>query len=254
MPQSTPSFRFLRHQADNGSVDWWTDTSLLELELLALAFVLCALIGIERQVRQKAAGFRTHVLVGTGSAAFTLVSSFGFAHILGDGVTLDPSRIAAQIVTGIGFLGAGVIFTRRDVVRGLTTAATVWVSAAVGMAAGAGMASLAIGLTAFHLIALVVVGPLVARIPTQDTNRVVRIVYVDGEGVLRRLLEIASKSGLSAFILSTRRTDDGLVHLDVRFKGRTPLHVLVPHLHEVDGVRAVHVQRDADDDEEESRA
>lgn len=239
--------------ADNGAVDWWTDSSLLELELLALAFVLCGIIGIERQVRQKAAGFRTHVLVGTGSAAFTLVSSFGFAHVLGDDVSLDPSRIAAQIVSGIGFLGAGVIFTRRDVVRGLTTAATVWVSAAVGMAAGAGMVTLAIGLTVCHLLALVVFGPWLARIPTRDTNRVVRIVYDDGEGVLRRLLAVATEAGLAAFILSTERTEDGFVHLDVRFKGRTPLRLLIPQLHEVEGVRAVHVQRDEDEDEEESR-
>ena len=97
------------------------------------------------------------MLVGTGSAGFTLVSGYGFAHILGDDVTLDPSRIAAQIVTGIGFLGAGVIFTRRDAVRGLTTAATIWVSAAVGMAAGAGMVSLAIGLTALHLFSLLLI-------------------------------------------------------------------------------------------------
>src|SRR5699024_8457716 len=134
---------------------------------LGVAFVLCALIGLERQFRQKAAGFRTHVLVGTGSAAFTLVSAFGFASVLGTDVTLDPSRIAAQIVSGIGFLGAGVIFTRRDVVRGLTTAATIWVAAAVGMAAGAGMVSLAIGLTAAHLFALLVLGPIVAHAPTR---------------------------------------------------------------------------------------
>lgn len=240
--------------ADNGTVDWWTETSALELELLALAFVLCALIGIERQVRQKAADPVPTRTCVRNPAAFTLVSSFGFAHILGDGVTLDPSRIAAQIVTGIGFLGAGVIFTRRDAVRGLTTAATIWVSAAVGMAAGAGMVSLAVGLTAAHLFALVVLGPIVARIPTRDTNRVLRIVYTDGEGVLRRLLAVATDVGFSAFILSTHRVEQSdLVELTVRFKGRTPLRDLVPHLHEVDGVRSVHVQRDADDDEEESR-
>lgn len=235
-------------------MDLWTESSGLELGYLALAFVLCAFIGIERQVRQKAAGFRTHVLVGTGSAGFTLVSSFGFAHVLGDEVTLDPSRIAAQIVTGIGFLGAGVIFTRRDAVRGLTTAATIWVSAAVGMAAGAGMVSLAAGITAAHLFALVVMGPVVAKIPTRDTNRVLRIVYTDGEGVLRRLLAVATDVGFSAFILSTHRLDrSGLVQLDVRFKGRMPLRGLVPYLQDVEGVRSIRVQRDADDDEEESR-
>jgi len=241
-------------EGDNGGMQLWTASSGLELGYLALAFVLCAFIGIERQIRQKAAGFRTHVLVGTGSAGFTLVSGFGFTHVLGDDVTLDPSRIAAQIVTGIGFLGAGVIFTRRDAVRGLTTAATIWVSAAVGMAAGAGMVSLAVGLTGAHLFALIVLGPLVAKLPTRDTNRVLRIVYTDGEGVLRRLLSVATEAGFSAFILSTHRRDrSDLVQLDVRFKGRTPLRDLVPHLHDVAGVRSVHVQRDSDDDEEESR-
>lgn len=114
---------------------FFSPTTSFELFALMATLVLCSLIGLERQVRQKAAGFRTNVLVGMGSCAFTLVSGFGFATILGTDVTLDPSRIAAQVVSGIGFLGAGVIFKGNDVVRGLTTAATVWVSAAVGMAA-----------------------------------------------------------------------------------------------------------------------
>jgi len=230
---------------------WWTSSSSTELQLLFLAFVLCALIGLERQFRQKAAGFRTHVLVGTGSAAFTLVSAFGFSTVLSDEVVLDPSRIAAQIVSGIGFLGAGVIFTRRDVVRGLTTAATIWVAAAVGMAAGAGMVSLAIGLTAAHMFALLALGPIVARMPNRDSNRIVRVTYNDGEGVLRRLLATATQQGYSTFILSTRRFDDSdLVQLDARFKGKPPLQDLVSTIHEIDGVRGVHVRSDDDDDED----
>ncbi|HLR58689.1 MAG TPA: MgtC/SapB family protein [Beutenbergiaceae bacterium] len=230
---------------------WWTASSSTELQLLLLAFVLCALIGLERQFRQKAAGFRTHVLVGTGAAAFTLVSAFGFSTVLSDEVVLDPSRIAAQIVSGIGFLGAGVIFTRRDVVRGLTTAATIWVAAAVGMAAGAGMVSLAIGLTAAHLFALLALGPIVARMPNRDSNRIVRVTYNDGEGVLRRLLAAATQQGYSTFILSTRRFDDSdLVQLDARFKGKPPLQDLVSTIHEIDGVRGVHVRSDDDDDED----
>lgn len=234
---------------------WWTASSGLQLGLLAIAFVLCALIGLERQFRQKAAGFRTHVLVGTGAAAFTLVSGFGFAPMLGEDVVLDPSRIAAQIVSGIGFLGAGVIFTRRDIVRGLTTAATIWVAAAVGMAAGAGMVTLAVGLTAIHLFALTIAGPLVAKLPTRDSNRVLRIVYVDGEGTLRRLLAEATEVGFSAYILGTaRREGTDLVELDVRFKGKPSLDVLVPKLHDIDGVRTVFVRRDDGDDEDESAA
>lgn len=232
---------------------WWTTNSGLELSLLGLSFVLCGLIGVERQYRQKAAGFRTHVLVGTGAAAFTLVSAFGFAPVLSQEINLDPSRIAAQIVTGIGFLGAGVIFTRRSVVRGLTTAATIWVAAAVGMASGAGMVSLAIGLTAIHLVTLIVLGPLVSRLPNRDSNRIVRLVYVHGEGVLPRILAEATSTGLSAFVLRTKRyRDTRLVELDVRFKGRTPLHQLVPFLHDIDGVESVEIVRNVNDDEEDS--
>lgn len=233
---------------------WWTSSSTTELKLLLLAFALCALIGIEREFRQKAAGFRTHVLVGTGAAAFTLVSAYGFAMVLGEGVAHDPSRIAAQIVSGIGFLGAGVIFTRRDVVRGLTTAATIWVAAAVGMAAGAGMASLAVGLTAVHLFALLALGPIVAYLPTRDSNRIFRVTYDDSEGVLRRLLATATGQGYSAFILSTRRLEDSdLVELDVRFKGKPPLRDLIPVLHEISGVRLIQVRSDDHEDEEDSR-
>src|SRR6188472_1131134 len=107
----------------------FTGSTLVEIGLLLATFFLCSLVGIERQVRQKSAGYRTHVLVGLGSCAFTLVSAYGFAFVTEPGAVLDPSRIAAQIVSGIGFLGAGVIFKGRDVVRGLTTAATIWVSA-----------------------------------------------------------------------------------------------------------------------------
>lgn len=228
---------------------WWTDSSGLELQLLVLAFVLCALIGLERQFRQKAAGFRTHVLVGTGSAVFTLVSAFGFSTVLGSEVVLDPSRIAAGIVSGIGFLGAGVIFTRRDVVRGLTTAATIWVAAAVGMAAGAGMVSLAVGMTALHLFTLLVLGPLVRFMPNRDTNRIVRVTYDDDEETLRTLIATATQQGFSTYILSTRRFDDSdLVQLDARFKGKPPLQNLVSNLHEVDGVRGVKVRSDDDED------
>lgn len=128
---------------------------------LAIAFGLCTLIGVEREWREKSAGLRTHTLVGVGAALFMLVSKFGFADVLGDqGVGLDPSRIAAQIVTGIGFIGGGVIFVRRDSVRGLTTAATVWLAAAVGTAAGAGLPVLAVLGTAAHLVVSVIYTPI----------------------------------------------------------------------------------------------
>src|SRR6201996_6100258 len=127
---------------------------LKQIGELALAFGLSSLIGLEREWRQKSAGLRTHTLVGFGAALFVLVSKYGFSDVLGAKVVLDPSRVAAQIVSGLGFIGGGLIFVRRDVVRGLTTAAIVWVTAAIGMACGAGLAILAVAATAGHFIAV----------------------------------------------------------------------------------------------------
>ncbi|TMB58245.1 MAG: MgtC/SapB family protein [Chloroflexi bacterium] len=113
----------------------------LQLELagrLVLGLVLGAIIGFERELHRQPAGFRTHSLVSLGAALFTVVSAYGFA-----GASVDPTRIAAQIVTGIGFIGAGTILQHRGSVRGLTTAASLWSSAAVGMAAGAGLVIMA---------------------------------------------------------------------------------------------------------------
>jgi putative Mg2+ transporter-C (MgtC) family protein len=121
--------------ADAFSLGW--DGTLLRL---AVAALLGGAIGLERELDEKAAGLRTHMLVAAGSALFTLVGAYGFSSFLQHGkvVSYDPSRIAAQIVTGIGFLGAGVIFRQGFTIRGLTTAASLWLVAAIGMAAGAG--------------------------------------------------------------------------------------------------------------------
>ena len=108
---------------------------------VAVAAALGGAVGLERELRDREAGFRTHMLVSIGSALFTLVSAYGFRDFLTNGgsvVRADPTRIAAQIVTGIGFLGAGAIIRQGLSVRGLTTAATLWVVAAIGMAAGTG--------------------------------------------------------------------------------------------------------------------
>jgi putative Mg2+ transporter-C (MgtC) family protein len=156
---------------------------------LGLALVLSAAIGLEREVRQKSAGLRTHTLVGFAAALIMLVSKFGFADVIGPGVTLDPSRVAAQIVSGIGFLGAGLIFIRRDAVRGLTTAAVIWMTAAVGMAAGSGLWLLAIVVTAGHFLVVYGLTAVAARLPrSRYAPSRLRLTYVDGQGVLRQVL------------------------------------------------------------------
>ena len=112
---------------------------------LLVASLLGAMIGLDREYRTKAAGFRTHFLVALGSALFMIISVHGFDYLPKDQMTLrmDPARIAAQVVTGIGFIGAGTILLHKNVVRGLTTAAGLWVTAAIGMACGVGMFALA---------------------------------------------------------------------------------------------------------------
>jgi putative Mg2+ transporter-C (MgtC) family protein len=125
---------------------------------VAVAAGLGGAIGIERELREREAGFRTHMLVSVGSALFTMVSAYAWRDFTyGNGVNYDPTRIAAQIVTGIGFIGAGAILRQGLSVRGLTTAATLWVVAAIGMASGAGFYTAAVITTVAVLISL---GPL----------------------------------------------------------------------------------------------
>ena len=122
---------------------------------LVLAALFGTIIGLDREYREKEAGFRTHFLVSLGSALMMIVSQYGFSEILThDGVSLDPSRIAAQVVSGIGFIGAGTIIFNHQIVRGLTTAASLWAPAGIGLTAGAGMSWLALAATILTLVAL----------------------------------------------------------------------------------------------------
>lgn len=163
---------------------------------ILIALGLCSVIGLERQWKQKSAGLRTHSLVGVGAALFMVVSKYGFFDVIGDGVVLDPSRIAAQIVSGIGFIGGGLIFVRRDMVRGLTTAATIWLAAAVGAAAGAGLLLIALIVTAIYLV--IALGfPLILRLLPRPryASSVLRVTYEDGRGLLRTIVQLCTAKG-----------------------------------------------------------
>jgi len=131
-----------------GDMELGWQTELAMLGRIVLAAVLAAVVGYERETADKPAGMRTHILVGVGSTLFTLVSAYGFPGYS------EPTRIAAQIVTGVGFLGAGTIFRGEGFVMGLTTAATIWAVAALGMAVGAGMYVTAIAATVVMYVVL----------------------------------------------------------------------------------------------------
>ena len=228
---------------------------------LGTALLLSACVGVEREIRGKDAGLRTHALVGLGSALFMVVSKYGFYDVAHAGlVVLDPSRMAAQIVSGIGFIGAGLIFVRKDAVRGLTTAASVWVTAAIGTAAGAGLLLLAAEVTAAYLVVTAVLLPLLARRLTVSFGRSAALLIrnPDGRGVLRRLLHAATDQGfiideLSAEPLARQglfgpaRPGDGtLVEVRLRVHGRSPVSALAAALSEIDDVAAVVVGDEQD--------
>nr|WP_246356284.1 MgtC/SapB family protein [Paraburkholderia humisilvae] len=146
-----------------------------------LAAALGSVIGFERERLNWAAGLRTHMLVCVGSTLIMLVSAFGFADVLGQqNVILDPSRLAAQVVSGIGFLGAGAILMRGEIVRGLTTAASLWSVAGIGLAVGGGMYVAAIGATIIILIILAGIKPLERRFISVKQERNIQLLVERG--------------------------------------------------------------------------
>lgn len=136
------------------------------------AALLGGIIGLEREYRAKEAGFRTHFLVGLGSALFMVVSQYGFEHILATqpNVSLDPSRIASQVVSGIGFIGAGTIIFQKQVIRGLTTAAGLWATAAIGLACGASLYVIAVASTIMVLACLETLNYTMKRFGNRNIN------------------------------------------------------------------------------------
>ena len=191
---------------------------------LALAAALGGAVGIERELREREAGLRTHLLVSLGSALFTIVSAYGFHAFLSSGASVvraDPTRIAAQIVTGIGFLGAGAIIRQGLSVRGLTTAATLWVVAAIGLAVGAGYYSGALITTAVVLFSLY---PL--RLVAYRTLR--RFRPEDA----RLLVELPAGASPGGVINEIERAGLRLEAIDVSQEGdrrRLALDVRLPH-------------------------
>ncbi len=181
--------------------------SWLQFAELALALLLSSLIGLEREFRAKSAGLRTHTLVGVAAALIMLVSKYGFGDtIIKDAVILDPSRVAAQIVSGIGFIGGGLIFVQRDIVRGLTTAAIIWLTAAVGMACGAGLPLLALFVTATHFLVVYGYTPLAKRILSERAE--IHVQYTPGKGAVEKVMQMCTGRGFAIQELAVQQSGD----------------------------------------------
>ncbi|GAB3805116.1 MgtC/SapB family protein [Humibacter antri] len=224
----------------NNAIDVFQGQGWLQLGELALAFVLSAFVGLERQLRGKSAGLRTQAIVGTSAALFLLVSKYGFTDVLGPHVTLDPSRVAAQVVTGIGFLGAGLILTRRGAVHGLTTAASVWETAAIGMAAGAGLWVLALAVTALHFVIAYGLTAVTRLLPRGRNAQVqIEVVYRDGRGLLRDVLTAITGGGWVVSRADHHPAGDGLAAVLLELRGPDDTSRLIDALSGIDGVSSV---------------
>jgi putative Mg2+ transporter-C (MgtC) family protein len=205
---------------------------------LFVAAALGGAIGLEREIRERQAGLRTHLVVSVGAAVFTLVSAYGFANF---GARVDPTRIAAQIVSGIGFLGAGAIIRQGLSVRGLTTAASLWLVAAIGMAAGAGFWAGAVIAT---VGALVTLGPLrvvafrvLSRYRPQHDRL---LVEIPAGGSPAPIIDAIERQGGRVIALDVAQEGDRRsVAVDVQLAREGAVVAVVAGVAEIDGVLEV---------------
>ncbi len=218
---------FLHREAQGQS---WT-----QFGELTLALVLSTLIGLEREFRAKSAGLRTHTLVGVAAALIMLVSKYGFGDVIVKyAVVLDPSRVAAQIVSGIGFIGGGLIFIQRDVVRGLTTAAIIWLTAAVGMACGAGLPLLAIFVTAAHFLVVYGYAQCEQRILSEHAE--LQVQYTPGKGAIEKVMQMCTGSGYIIQELAVGQDEGETRAIRFNISGRRGVETLLVAIADIKGV------------------
>lgn len=212
---------------------------------LVFSALLGSAIGYERERLSWSAGLRTHMLVSVGSTLIMIVSAYGFSNVLSSHVVLDPSRVAAQVVSGIGFLGAGAILARGEVIRGLTTAASVWSVAAIGLAVGGGLYTPAIAATIIILVILAGIKPLEKRFIGAKQQRELVIVAERGAlsiDILHNTLG-GSSARIKQFIMQQQPQEEGpdLDEIALTLFRVSPqeFSTIWSQLHEIPGVREI---------------
>jgi putative Mg2+ transporter-C (MgtC) family protein len=207
---------------------------------LAMAVGLCALIGLERSARDEVAGLRTHTLVGLGAALFTLVSAYGFAGDAGAGEVVDRTRIAAQIVSGIGFLGAGAIIRQGVTVRGVTTASSLWIVAAIGMASGAGFYLGAVVTTGLVLVVLVFMRQLrISLMPVVGSGYVLLDVELRHQGGAGSVVEVLSRHRVRVESMRSDLAPEAeRLHFELRVPPRTDFAPILREIRALEDVAA----------------
>lgn len=207
---------------------------------------ICGLfIGYERKNRMKEAGIRTHFVVAIGASLMMLVSKYGFYDELGQtGIALDPSRIAAQVVSGVGFLGAGMIFMQRHTVKGLTTAAGIWTTAGIGMAIGSGLYVLGIGVTVLILMAQILLHRRFSWLNAPKSEHLI-IRIIDEAGSLESMQKTLKEKDIRIINFQSeklRGTSEILLDLTIKLPADLDLDQILSLFHNIPFVNAVEVQ------------
>jgi putative Mg2+ transporter-C (MgtC) family protein len=212
---------------------------------LLVAAVLGSLVGLERERGEWAAGLRTHMLVCLGACLFMIVSAYGFAGVLGhQAVVLDPSRVAAQVVTGVGFLGAGTILLRGNIVRGLTTAASLWAVAAVGLATGGGLYEEALATTVLIVLILAGMKPLERKLFASRREGSMSLRLDPKLNSVESLEKTVSEAGIRVARMVVRHEESSaLASVDLSLVGASPrrLEALTSALRSIAGVTALRI-------------
>jgi putative Mg2+ transporter-C (MgtC) family protein len=207
---------------------------------LVVAALLGGIVGLERHRSEKAAGLRTHALVGLGAALAMIVSAYGFDRVLQPGrVVLDPSRVAAQVISGISFLGAGIILRQHQSIHGLTTAASVWAVAAVGLAAGGGLYLAAAGATVMILITLTALKSLEDRLPVREGRRTIQLVVTRSAFATTEIEAIIRRARLELLGIHARRGNappERRLEISLRQTSDTDWLALTEQLQAIEGV------------------
>lgn len=196
-------------------------TTISEVEMLIrllMAALFGAIIGLERERKDWAAGLRTHMMVCVGAALVMLVSTYGFNDVLEQGRLSDPSRIAAQVVSGIGFIGAGTImFQKQGIVRGITTAAGLWTVAAIGLAAGSGMYFAAAATTALAIVILLIMQPIERRLTGRFRHHSMRVTTINRTSLLEIMNMVLQNEDIDVLAYTTDKQEDNFI-MSITFK------------------------------------
>lgn len=226
-----------------------TSEFILQFEAIGrciLAAICGALIGIERKNRSKEAGLRTHLIVALGSALMMVVSKYGFFDLLryaidtGYDIRLDPSRVASTIVSGVGFLGAGTIFVRRQVINGLTTAAGLWATAGIGMAIGAGLYIIGISVTLFLFLAQIFLHKNLKILRTPASDLLLLRVY-DSDNVIKELTSIFEEHKIEVQSIKYDKLGESMLEVEcfVKFPKKYTMTDAVADLKQYDFIRTL---------------